>query len=83
MKASLLYVRSYHVQLVHSVVIMLFCDDNYHTLAGDTSLAALTGDFLTGEVVGGMREPGKRLAHDPEVASSSSAITCSVKIKIS
>lgn len=35
------------------------------------------GDFFTGEVVGGTREPGKRLAHDPEVASSSNAIACS------
>lgn len=54
------------------------CKVNYITLAGDTSLAALIGeDFLIGEVVGGIREPGKRLVHDPEVASSSNATACS------
>ena len=41
-------------------------------------MAALIGDFFNGEVVGGTREPGKWLAHDPEVASSSSTIACSV-----
>ena len=41
-------------------------------------MADLIGDFFNGEVVGGTREPGKRLAHDPEVASSSSTIACSV-----
>jgi len=46
-------------------------------LAGDT---ALTGDFFTGEVAGGTSEPGKRLAHDPEVASSSNKTACSVHI---
>ena len=61
-------------------MVLNFCILHYNTLAGDTSLAALIGDFFTGEVVGGTREPGKRLAHDPEVASSSSAITCSAKI---
>ena len=48
------------------------------TFDGEASLAALIGDLLTGEVVVGTREPGKWLAHDPEVASSSNTIACSV-----
>ena len=44
------------------------------TLAEDASLA---GDFFTGEVAGGTSDPGKRLAHDPDV-SSPTMIVCSV-----
>jgi len=47
------------------------------TLAGDTSLAAFIEEFFTGEVVGGRRDPGKRLTHEPEVSSSSIVIVCS------
>ena len=51
---------------------------NNSTLAGETSFGNLTGDLFTGEVVGGRREPGKRLAQDPDVASSSIEMACSI-----